>query len=149
MGEIEYLYGRAGFTDASEVRALLDPYEEAEAADETGELPDLIHFYGLPWREAERLLKLLPEQHARNRQNVAPSFEQFIDLGREFPEIHFHGYRITAVRWDERITIEGYLYPDGPKADALHQRVREIAGEPDEYDRARCDGKLMVRAWWD
>jgi hypothetical protein len=146
----EMRYGPAGFTRTPEVRALLAPYEKTTTADE--EDPDwggVIYFDGLPWREADQLLKLLPEQNGRDRQNISPSFEQFVRLGREFPEIRFHGYRVPAHRSDERITIEGYLYPQGRQAEGLYQRVCEIASEPDAYERATFAGEPMMSAWWD
>jgi hypothetical protein len=146
----EVRYGPAGFTKAPDVRALLAPYEKTSTADEEDpEWGGVIYFDGLPWPEADQLLRLLPEGNRKNRQNIAPSFEQFIQLGREFPEIQFHGYRVPAYRSDERITIEGYLYPQGPRADTLYQRVCEIANEPDTHERTRFAGTSMMCTWWD
>jgi hypothetical protein len=144
-------YGSEGFTRTPEVRALLTPYEKDEDAADT-EDPDwggVIHIEGLPWHEAEQLLKLLPEANGRDRQNAAPTFAQFVELGREFPSIRFHGYRVPAHRSDERITIEGYLYPVGPQADVLFQRVCELAGEPDCHYERQFAGKQMMCTWWD
>jgi hypothetical protein len=129
-------YGPVGFTTTSEVRAILAPDDLSLGGFHDYDTEDLFRFNGLPWREARELLKLLPEQNARDHQNAAPTFEQFVDLGREFPEIRFHGYRIDPSRGDERITIEGFLHPLGERAEALYRRVCEIAAEPDTFERA-------------
>lgn len=72
---------------------------------------------------------------------------RFVDLGRDFPEIRFYGYRIAPSRDDERITIEGFLYPSGEEAEELCQRVGEIASLPDVWGREEFEG--MMSAWWD
>lgn len=142
--------GPKGFTQTREVRALLTPYEKDPGVADTEDpyWGGVIRFEGLPWSNAEQLLKLLPEVSGHDRQNASPTFAQFVDLGREFPEIQFNGYRVPAHRSDERITIEGYCHPAGPEAEALLQRVCELASEPDCYDR-QLAGKRMSCAWWD
>jgi len=107
----ELRYGLAGFTQTPELRALLAPYEKCVEPTDDPDWGGVIYFDGLPWHEADRLLKLLSEANGRDLQNVAPSFEQFYRLGQEFPEIRFRDYRVPAHSSDERITIEGYLYP--------------------------------------
>ena len=151
MRHSERRYGPECFTRTPEVQALLTPYEQDPGTIDTAD-PDwggVIRFDGLPWHKADQLLKLLPEEHGRNRQNAAPTFEQFVQLGREFPSIRFHGYRVPTHREDERITLEGYLYPVGRQAEVLFQHVCELVGEPDCYDEELFDGERMKRTWWD
>jgi hypothetical protein len=46
-----------------------------------------------------------------DQQNDAPTFEEFVALGKQYPEMTFMGYRVGTEREDERITITGFNHP--------------------------------------
>jgi hypothetical protein len=145
-------FGHEGFTMDPVVRTLMAPYEPA--VDMNGHPNDgrggLIYFELLPADVAERLLALLPKTNTRERHEDAPSFEHFVQLGKEFLEVRFHGYRIDAHREDERIMITGYYYPAGEQADQVYRRARKLArAKPDDYYEIEVDGERLMYAWWD
>jgi hypothetical protein len=145
-------FGPAGFTTIPEVRALLAPYEPAAMSDGRPNDGRGGHFYIdlLPASNAEQLLQLLPKANVRDRHEGAPSFAQFVELGRRFPEVRFYGYRITPDRNDERITITGYYAPAGKSADQVHRQARRFAhSQPDEYHPVEIEGEALMFAWWD
>jgi hypothetical protein len=144
-------FGPEGFTCDPAVQDLMAPYEPADMHGHPNEgLGGLIYFDLLPADVAERLLALLPEANTRERHENAPSFKQFVQLGREFPGIRFYGYRIDARRDDERIMITGYYVPVGERADQVYRRARKYArARPDEYHEIEVNGERLMYAWWD
>lgn len=143
----EPYYGPPGFTDIPEIRELLAVYEEPAIAERP---LHTICFKGLPLTTAGKLATLLPRRLRRHRVgNRGPRFTQLLHLGREFPDMLLQGWRAPAGRQDEGIFITGYYYPPGDEEDRLHQRLREMDREPDEYYEEELDGRIMMFGWWD
>jgi len=133
-------YEPEGFTLKPEIREILSKYETIICYG------GITQFDALPAREARKLLDLLPPEQRDDRQNLSPTFLQFVELGEKFPGVYFHGYRVSPERSDERITLEGFYAPK-EVAEALR---RECEYEPDEWE-AIDHPQLgwVIRAWWD
>ena len=131
--------GEKGFTTSPEIKELLGKYER-------GALGGIARFDAIPASEAETLLQLLPESQREEKQNDAPSFATFVEWGKEFGKVWFHGYRVLPERSDERISIEGFYAPRHI-AQELIQRCRY---KPDEYREIKhVTLGTVMRAWWD
>src|SRR5688500_5332723 len=77
-------FGPEGFTTLPKVRSLLSPYEPAvgSSGQPSHGRDGLVCIDLLPASTAEQLLQLLPKANVRVRHESAPSFEQFVQLGR-------------------------------------------------------------------
>lgn len=99
------LYDHAGFTHAVD-HILPTPAEDG-----------IIRFT-ITSDQAFEILKLLPCL-ATDTQNNSPTFAEFVAAGRLFPDLRFLGYRVSDTRFDERITLEGYLAPAAIASEVL------------------------------
>lgn len=135
------MYGRKGFTEKPEVRAILAQYEEGQHSS-----GGLVFYDAVPAQVAQKLLALLPKKQANDRQNDAPSFSQFVNMGVEHIRVFFHGYRVLPSREDERITVEGFYAPVA----VAELMLSQCEHKPDEYGEIKHP-KLgtVMRAWWD
>jgi hypothetical protein len=132
---------RTGFTETPEVREIMSKYQTDKAYG------GIVTFEGLTVNDAARLLELLPEFQKEDKQNDSPSFEEFVELGKDYPSMTFHGYRVTSERSDERITIEGFCCPT---KDVTKKDLGFFAGmHSDEYDVLGEGDQEYVRLWWD
>lgn len=143
------------YTDDPRVIAILTKYVDVSSwrnTDVARELQqDLYHYTGMSGEDLQQLALLLQElkpDNLQDQQNCAPTFEEFVALSRQYPSLTFHGYVVTKVRSDERITIEGYeggvAYNN---AAALYDMHGDSVGDWSEEDEG--DGSVYVYAWWD
>ena len=136
------MYGKRGFT-----RKVLEILEKA---------PDYAKLYREPIRkptfqqytvDAKTLLQIatvLPPENLEDRQNWAPPLKAFVQLASEVPDTYYEIYVVTEERHDERVTVEGVIFPLNAK-----ETVREILlAEGDEPDDEQVRG-VAVRWWWD
>jgi len=119
-------------------------YPEAARILETSEsFSDVEHFEGVSASELDMLINEgLMDPHGS--QNNSPSAMKFNDFMRSHPGFTAHGYVVSPLRDDYRITIEG-LYFRGSADDKLKEEFVDFANGADELkvedDRLRC--------WWD
>jgi hypothetical protein len=135
-----------GFTETPEIKAIMELLYEKSDYFKPGD--NYRPWEGMTVEQAEKLLTLLPGFQKKDKQNDAPTFEEFVELGKKFPGMWFHGYHITSAREDERITIEGFYMP----WDLLDKEgVAALAGlRADEFTTTwKFKGRRVVRAWWD
>jgi hypothetical protein len=109
-------------------------------------------FDGMTLDDAKRILQLVPEE-ADKQQNDSPTFEEFVELGEQIPDILFHGYHITRTM-DERITIEGCYIPIGDDhlKDVITLRWKLVAHglrHANEVSEINFRGQQVIRLWWD
>lgn len=137
-------YGPEGFTKTPEVRAIIGPWIDKHP--EGWDSVDVVRFY-LPAPSLVKLADLLPREHGHHRQNDAPSFGQFVAIANLYPSLTFECYRVDGThRYDERITVEGFVAPDEDTFDAVCDLIaHSMAGSwpPDEHER------FALRCWWD
>lgn len=124
------LYDHAGFTHA--VDHILP------APEENG----IIRFT-ITSQQAFKILKRLPCL-APDAQNGSPTFAEFVVVGQLFPDLRFLGYRVSAARFDERITLEGYLVPE-----AIADQVLNYWAVPPDYYGLDPDYPHHYMAVWD
>ena len=136
-----------GFTRRPEIRAILDRCEEWVDPGDEGTEVEFAEWSGLTLDDAIRVMELLPEWEMEMRQNQSPSIREMIRLGRTYPGITFHGYRIGPAREDERISFEGFTLP---KDSVSHREAERLAEElrpdldPDDLDQGD-----RWYFWWD
>jgi len=142
----ERLYGEKGFTQREEVQNILNKYEEDE-------LGGCVHFEALPWKEAKKLLELLPDEQKNDKQNFSPTFQEFIQWAEEINgNIWFHGYRIVPEREDERITLTGFYFKGSKEENEIHKKLKTLdeINQPDEYcliEHPKLG--IVIYVWWD
>jgi hypothetical protein len=107
---------------------------------------DYRHYQNMTLDELKKIVELWPDE-AQEQQNDAPSIEEFIALGEEFPGMTFHGYSIHPPREDTRVSVEGFDFTGTPEqavalVNKLHAEysVEELEISP--------DGR-SVHTWWD
>ncbi len=144
MDEMERrLYGPKGFTQRPEVWEILLPYLTDERY-----IGGIIPFEMLPAHDLVLLADLLPPGNLDDRQNASPTFAEFVEFAKMFPDLLFHGYIVSPERIDERITITGFYAPPDTAKKILTLLLAE--NRPDEVC-AVSDPKYgdLIWVWWD
>jgi len=95
-------------TEHPEIAAILKrrKVEDGFPANAMG-FRDYRHYQGMTLDELKKIVDLWPDE-AQEQQNDAPSIEEFIALGEEFPGMTYHGYSIHPPREDTRVSVEGF-----------------------------------------
>lgn len=134
-----------GYTRDPAIRAILDRHEVLGGSDpEEGQI---VHFDGLTFDDAIRLMEHLPAWHLKQRQNESPTIREMIQLGFRFAGITFHGYRVPPDRDDERISFEGFQIPKSEtNPSEIEQLYRQLS--PDLLLDQMDDGDTW-NFWWD
>jgi hypothetical protein len=92
-------------------------------------------------------MELLPEWQMEIDQNASPTIRQQLRLGRRYPGIRYHGYRVPPDREDERISFEGFRLPKAevpqPEAERLYTSLK-----PD-LELSEIDDGDYWYFWWD
>ncbi|MCS4484459.1 hypothetical protein NXS08_03015 [Gleimia sp. 6138-11-ORH1] len=171
------MYAPRGWLSKQGITQLLQPYltyPHDTQLDFAKSLPtpfrDYEPFGGISGKTAQELLNKLPAKNLTDRQNNAPLCAELLTLASEnHQEIELFGYAIGAQRFDERISIEGFIYyPQIPhlterfiKPGAEESLFEEIANRlgiksylapPDELHYLRPywnPGRSGWWAWWD
>lgn len=137
---MERLFGPKGFTTNPEVWRLVGSV--------SSDYGNIRYFRAMPAADAKELLKLMPAAVADMHPNGAPSFRDFVAMTETVPGMYFHGYVVTEVREDERVTIEGFYVPASHKAIAI-RLAKSYGSEPDEWNRRDLNDQPYWYAWWD
>lgn len=90
--------------------------------------------------------KIIPSKNLKtDKQNDGPYFYRFVELAKKIPRTRFIGYVIDKSRDDERVTIDGIIFPEDEYiTEVKHTLV--CKKRPDE-DGPEPFG--MRRWWWD
>jgi len=104
---------------------------------------DVFRFDGLM---AHHLTKLIEEGFAdpNDQQNEAPKIYEFAKLMRKWPMWRAHGYMVTPLRDDCRISLEGIRYKGKIPAEMRDDFVAYF-GHADDFDNE----KDYLYAWFD
>lgn len=160
------MYSPRGWTTQRGINRLLKPFLlQPQPGRKT--LKDYDPFAGLSGATAHRLLMKLPIKNLTDRQNNAPSCAELLELStRENQNLELFGYAIGPGRYDERITIEGFIYygklaPQIPLLiqnpgqelllwEALTNRLglKSYLTPPDEIHYLRPHWNLSQAGWW-
>lgn len=81
-----------------------------------------------------------------DKQNEAPTAQEFIDFMTEYPEIKCHGYVTHWDRHDNRITIEGL---EGALRDCDKGTLQAFEEFCKDADSLKVPVKNGLFAWWD
>lgn len=108
------LYGKSGWTVDTGVWEVIAQFtgvdEELENYHDINQIPDFLPFEGLGAQQAEKLLKLLPEDNLNDRQNYGPTARSLLQACVDNPDkIQLIGYYVGPSRGDERVSIEGFV----------------------------------------
>jgi hypothetical protein len=77
-------------------------------------------------------------------QNLSPTLGQFIAFLEEFPYVEAHGYAVSPLREDYRVTVEGLEY-SAPVSQQLRRKFEEMNGRADELI---CSDERLF-CWYD
>lgn len=101
MTRAERLYKPKGFTDkVLRVLGLSRKDAKGGAVDATVSSDVLI-----------KISKLVPKENLEDRQNNAPMFKDFVKFAKKAKEAKFSIYVITKDRNDERVSVDGAMFP--------------------------------------
>lgn len=145
----------------TEMRYSPDLLHDLAGGAELPRLPDYLRFrWGGP-DLAAYLLATLPNKVLADTQNLGPTNEESLLAASKYPEeIGFHGYYITPLRSDERITIDTLVYygqasPQQAGGEwwpefAQKYGIRPDVREPDDvYSSVSPDLREAWLLWWD
>ncbi len=85
--------------------------------------------------------------HLGGRQNSSPSVAEFADFMRSWPCALAHGYVVSPMRPDSRISIEGLRVPKEFTGPALALEFEELCNSADECHVPDEHGDF--HSWWD
>jgi hypothetical protein len=92
----------------------------------------------LRWLKMKKFLK--PEE----KQNYAPTIDEFMKFMGKYPKVKAHGYVVSLNRSDYRISIEGLMFT-GIISHQLQKDFVELCRQADEFRMEDCH----LFAWWD
>lgn len=106
---------------------------------------DIKYFKGLTH---DTLAKLIELQFAdpEDAQNAAPSIQEIYDFMKEHPSVTAHGYAVSIVRDDYRISIEG-LECTLPEDEITKDLIRDFVEFCNGADELHT--QPLLRSWWD
>lgn len=158
------MYSKQGWTDDWEIReafrGYFDPLPiEMKAADRA----IFRRFSDLPFPRIRRLSLVLPPENRADRQNAAPTCNDFIGAARTFPaQITLGGYLVGSERHDERVTFDSMWINEGLLTRAEKHNPQTAAkwfdrvfpgaarAHPDEVTVTGLTASgRWVRLWWD
>lgn len=137
---MQRMFGPRGFTTRPEVWDLVGLV--------SSDYGNIRYFRAMPADNARQLLALMPNAVADMHPNGTPSLRDFVAMSEIIPGMFFHGYVVTEVREDERVTIEGFYVPKSHK-DAALRMAKTYGCEPDEWMRRDIEDAPYWYAWWD
>jgi len=89
--------------------------------------------------------KIIPSKNLKtDKQNDGPYLYRFVELAKKIPRTRFDGYVIDKSRDDERVTIDGVIFPEDDITEV--KRTLVCRKHPDENDPESFG---MRRWWWD
>ena len=127
-----------GYCHTPYIRSLWEPY--AEPCERGG----IRHFEGMPASVLSELMANLPPALLEQTQNDSPSMREFVEFGRRYDDVTFHGYVVEARREDERVSVEGFSAPLSLYDEMERQDLVRMS-KADQFGNYR--GRLF--AWWD
>ncbi|EEH63474.1 hypothetical protein HMPREF0044_1398 [Gleimia coleocanis DSM 15436] len=168
------MYATRGWTTQRGINRLILPYLSDRLwgwleAEEPYAKPfaDYEAFEGVGAKPAAQLLDRLPVGNLSDRQNNSPQCVELLELAVNHPtEIELFGYAIGPGRFDERITIEGFIYyeqnptlnensdghPNLWEVITNKLEIRTHLAPPDDLHLTRAHWnpcKVGWWAWWD
>jgi len=104
-------------------------------------------FDGLDFDTLETLIDL-NYVISTERQNESPTAGEFLKFMKYFPNVKAHGYMVSPLRNDVRISIEGLEY-NGPVDEDMKKKLnRFMKNAPQMPDEKEITDKGF-RIWWD
>jgi len=88
--------------------------------------------------------RMIPEDNFHDRQNNAPSFNDFLQSATLCGKCLYDIYIVPSSRIDERVTIDGAWIPAN-RGDVLAFLINKALEKPEEMYHTRG----YIRVWWD
>lgn len=92
-----------------------------------------------------KISKLVPKENLENRQNYSPMFRDFVEFAKKVKDAKFRIYVVTKDRSDERVTVDGVMFPQKYLALAREILLENALGAPDEKRKVNSN----IVWWWD
>jgi len=133
------MFGPQGWTDKVVEYLRKKKIKIEKSADPT------VLYCNVSSKELKELSKLIPPKNMSFRRNYSPRFKDYLNFAEKCPKAEFMIYVVRKPREDERVGIEGVIFPKSYVGDAEKLLLAKAEDHPD--DVGETDG--YVYYWWD
>lgn len=134
MLKIKRMYGRKGFTEKIKRTIKSKPISEGGG----------VSSYVVSSSDLIKISKMVPSENLKDRQNNAPTFRDFVSFAKSCPNALFEIYIVDKNRPDERVSVDGVIFPKKCRVKASFLLEKALA-RPDDIEK----DEKSIRWWWD